>query len=88
MTTDDDSDSDSQTSQADLDQETANQQVEALFGPGSIVEEKPGGFIVWRARRPGEAGAPEGMSLAAREIVGTGGTRREAIESARKATHT
>ena len=89
MTTDDDSDSQtSQDGQADLDEATANQQVEALFGPGSIVEEKPGGFIVWRARRPGEAGAPEGMSLAAREIVGTGGTRREAIESARKATRT
>ena len=75
-------------SQEDLDAQAANQEVEALFGPGSIVEEKPGGFIVWRARQPGEAGAPEGMSLATREIVGTGATRREAIESARRATKT
>ena len=70
----------------DLDAEEANQEVETLFGPGSIVEEKPGGFIVWRARTPGPVGAPEGMSLAAREIIGTGATRREAIDSARRAT--
>lgn len=74
------------TADQDLDADAANQEVEALFGAGSIVEEKPGGFIVWRARVPGAAGAPEGMSLAAREIIGTGATRREAIESARRAT--
>jgi hypothetical protein len=71
----------------DLDPDEADREVVALFGPGSLIEEKPGGFIVWQASQPGAEGAPEGMSLASREIIGTGATRREAIESARRAKH-
>jgi hypothetical protein len=69
----------------DLTAEEANQQAIALFGAGSAVEAKADGFLVWRAPQPNASGAPEGMSLPRRELIGRGDTRREALESARRA---
>jgi len=58
---------------------------ELLFGAGSAVEAKADGFLVWRAPQPNASGAPEGMSLPRRELIGRGVSRREALESARRA---
>ena len=69
----------------DLSAEEANKQVIALFGNGSLVEAREGGFLVWRPPQPGSSGAAEGMSLPPRELIGRGTTRREALDSARRA---
>ena len=69
----------------DLTADEANQQAIELFGPGSAVEAKADGFLVFRAPQPNASGAPEGMSLPRRELIGRGGSRREALESARRA---
>jgi hypothetical protein len=69
----------------DLTADEANQKATELFGPGSAVEAKADGFLVWRAPQPNASGAPEGMSLPRRELIGRGTSRREALESARRA---
>ena len=69
----------------DLNDEEANAQAVELFGTGSLVEQKEGGFLVWRPPQPTASGASEGMSMPPRELIGRGETRREALESARRA---
>lgn len=71
----------------DLTAEEANRTAEELFGADTVVEAKADGFLVWRAPQPNASGAPEGMSLPRRELIGRGATRREALESARRALH-
>jgi hypothetical protein len=72
---------------SDLTAEEADRQAVELFGPGSALEQKQGGFLVWRAPQPNASGATEGMSLPRRELIGRGATRREALESARRAVN-
>jgi hypothetical protein len=69
----------------DLTADEANQKATELFGAGSAVEAKADGFLVWCAPQPNASGAPEGMSLPRRELIGRGASRREALESARRA---
>ena len=58
-----------------------------LFGAGTLVEERDRGFIVSRPA-PAPSDGPEAMAPPAREIIGTGQTRREALARAERATAT
>lgn len=69
----------------DLEDQEASRRAVELFGPGTVVEEKAGGYLVWRPPQPAASGVAEGMSLPPRELIGRGATRREALESARRA---
>jgi hypothetical protein len=69
----------------DLDADEANRLAEQLFGSGSLIEERDGGFLVYRAPDSTSSSSPEGMALPARELIGRGASRKEAIESARRA---
>jgi hypothetical protein len=72
----------------DYSAEEADQLAVRLFGTGSLVEQLEDGFIVWRPPAPAtSASTSEGMSLPSREAIGKGATRREALESARRAVH-
>jgi hypothetical protein len=69
----------------DLNADEANRLAEQLLGSGKVVEERDGGFLVYRPPDSTSSSSPEGMALPARELIGRGTTRREAIESARRA---
>jgi hypothetical protein len=69
----------------DLSEEEGNRMAEELFGGGAVVEQRGGGFLVYRPPDSMSSNTPEGVALPARDLIGRGATRREAIESARRA---
>jgi hypothetical protein len=69
----------------DLSEEEGNRMAEELFGRGAVVEQRGGGFLVYRPPDSTSSNTPEGVALPARDLIGRGTTRREAIESARRA---